>query len=81
MLIRLAEPLPLDALAYEPASPLTLNRRALASALRSAGRGSAQDLSGARYEHFRVMLEDEEAWEEFADLVQDFVLQTLQTNE
>ena len=34
----------------------------LLSALRSAGRGSAQDLAGARYEHYRVLIEDEDLW-------------------
>ena len=69
---RLAEPLPEAAVTHVPRHTLTLDWSKLASALRSAGRGSAADLSGSRYEHYRVMLEDKEAWAEFADFLQDF---------
>ena len=31
-------------------------------ALRGAGRGSAADLAGNRYEHYRVLMDDEAAW-------------------
>ena len=41
-------------------------------ALRSTGRGSAQDLAGMRYEHLRVLLEDDQAWASFCELAQDF---------
>ena len=32
------------------------------TSLRAAGRGSARDLAGMRYEHLRVLLEDENQW-------------------
>eukprot|EP00973_Karenia_brevis_P032268 4448510-Karenia_brevis.AAC.1 len=41
-------------------------------ALRGAGRGSAADLAGARYEHYRVLMEDEDAWSAFCLLIQEF---------
>ena len=44
----------------------------LMDALRSAGRGSAQDLAGMKYEHLRVLMEDDEAWCIFAQFAQDF---------
>ena len=44
----LTEELPADAMNYAPASPIKLDPGKILSALRSAGRGSAQDLSGSR---------------------------------
>ena len=41
--------------------PIELDADELLAALRSAGRGSAPDLSGTRYEHLRVLIEDEAA--------------------
>ena len=41
-------------------------------ALRSAGKGSAQDLAGTRYEHLRVLLDDDELWELLVQLLQSF---------
>ena len=40
----------------------------LQQALRTAGRGSAPDLSGTRYEHLRVLMEDDELWPLFVSL-------------
>ena len=40
--------------------------------MRTAGRGSAQDLAGTRYEHFRVLLEDVGLWSIFCKLPQAF---------
>ena len=65
-----AEPLPPEALAYRAHEPLTLDPHRLRSALRSAGRGSAADLSGTRYEHLRVLLEDDTVWPMFAEFVE-----------
>jgi len=58
----LTEPIPERVLEARPAEPLKLDPDQLLSALRSAGRGSAQDLAGTRYEHLRVLIEDEELW-------------------
>ena len=41
-------------------------------ALRGAGRGSAQDLAGMRYEHLRVLVEEEESWSLFCEFAHDF---------
>ena len=51
----LAAPLPEGLLEFEPTRVLVLDRGRLANALRGAGRGSAADLSGTRYEHLRVL--------------------------
>ncbi len=64
--------LPPEALQHRPASPLELDKRRLIDALRGAGRGSAPDLAGMRYEHLRVLIDDEVAWARFHDLAQDF---------
>ena len=64
--------IPAEALQYQPTQKLQLDRFELLRALRSAGRGSAQDLAGMRYEHLRVLLDDDEAWEAFSGLAQDF---------
>jgi len=56
-----------------PAEPLKLDSSKVLEALRSAGRGSAQDLSGTRYEHLRVLLEDEELWNVLVRLLQALV--------
>ena len=69
----LSEALPPEATSYRPARSVNLEWASLANALRSAGRGSAADLAGARYEHYRVLMEEKETWAEFADLIQDFV--------
>ncbi len=41
-------------------------------ALRCAGRGSAPDLAGMRYEHLRVLIEGDDAWDLFVCTAQDF---------
>ena len=66
----LSEPLPADALNFIPNEPLKLSSSSLLSALKSAGRGSARDLSGMRYEHLRVLMDDDDAWGEFVALGQ-----------
>ena len=63
---------PADALHHVPSEPIKLDQVMLARSLRGAGRGSAPDLAGMRYEHLRVLLEDEEAWAMFTELAQDF---------
>ena len=68
----LTEPLPDAALRHRPANQLKLESDKLAQALRGAGRGSAPDLAGMRYEHLRVLIEDDSAWNLFAVLAQDF---------
>jgi len=68
----LSKELPADAMAFVPPSPLNVDPDKILAALRSAGRGSAQDLSGSRYEHYRVLIEDGAAWGLFAKFVQAF---------
>ena len=58
-------PIPEEVAGFQPASPLLLDAGVLARALRSARRGSAPDVGGLRYEHVRVLLDDERAWEVF----------------
>ena len=57
---------------FSPTEKNILDKMGLASALRSAGRGSAADLSGLRYEHLRVLLDDEWAWAKFAGFAEAF---------
>ena len=57
---------------YVPTQKIKLDPSELLAALRAAGRGSAQDLSGTRYEHFRVLIEDEKAWDTFIKLAEAF---------
>lgn len=54
-------PFPEALLAYQPESPLHLTTAQLATALRTAKKGSAAGLSGATVEHYKMFLEDEEA--------------------
>ena len=68
---RLFEPLPDGVLNYRPADPIKLQKHHIAAALRGADSGSAPDLAGMRYEHLRVLLEDETVWTMFCDLAQD----------
>ena len=68
----LTEPIPEHLLGFQPHTKLQLEPGRLVSALRSAGRGSAPDLSGARYEHYRVLLEDESLWSLFTSFCQAF---------
>ena len=68
----LTEPLPDELLQLRPPERLNLDRQALVSALRSARRGSAADLSGTRNEHLKDLLEDEDAWEAFGELSEAF---------
>ena len=65
-------PIPAQLLEQLPAEPLKLDSSKVLEALRSAGRGSAQDLSGTRYEHLRVLLEDEELWNVLVRFLQAF---------
>ncbi len=53
-------PLPSDVVDFAPATPLTLDRRAFAANVRSAPRGSAPGRSGHRYEHLKILLDDED---------------------
>ena len=41
---------------------LKLDASKLLASLKSAGRGSAPDLGGTRYEHLRVLIEDDDVW-------------------
>ena len=54
------EVVPEDLLKFVPDVKLKLEKATVLEALRTVGRGSAQDLSGTRYEHLRVLLEDED---------------------
>ena len=66
------EVIPPNLLNFRPTEKIQIDSTRLMDALRSAGRGSAQDLAGMRYEHLRVLMEDDEAWCIFAQLAQDF---------
>ena len=68
----LSAPLPAEVFGFDPAAPLQLERATLVAALRSAGRGSAADLGGLRYEHLRVLLDDPAAWGIFCDFAAAF---------
>ena len=67
----LTEQLPAEATTHRPERPLDLDDRQLREALRSACKGSAADLAGVRYEHLRVLMDDERAWREFHLLVRE----------
>ena len=47
-----------EALAHEPAEPVTLTPQSVVSALRDARRGGAPGLSGMRAEHLKLLLPD-----------------------
>ena len=59
---RLTEPIPPDVFPYQPRDPLVLDPLQLLTALRRAGRWSAPDLSGMRYEHIKTFVEDDDMW-------------------
>ena len=69
---QLSQEIPAAALAHQPSHEIELEADRLTRALRTAGRGSAQDLAGMRYEHLRVLLEDDGLWELFRGMAQDF---------
>ena len=52
------DPVPADVLEFQPASPVRLPDGAVARALKDAKRGSAPGLSGARAEHYKLLLDD-----------------------
>ena len=67
LLLRLEE-----LLSFQPVTKLQLEPGRSVNALRSAGRGSAPDLSGTRYGYDRVLLEDETLWSLFTSFCQAF---------
>ena len=66
------EEVPPHLLNFQPAVKVKLDKRVVLEALRSAGKGSAQDLAGTRYEHLRVLLDDDELWELLVQFLQAF---------
>ena len=50
--------LPREVLEYEPAEKLNLNKRLFVETLRKTPRGSAGGLSGLRFEHLKVLLDE-----------------------
>ena len=68
----ISEAIPDHILNFVPAESLRLDPDALLAALRSAGRGSAQDLGGMRYEHLRVLIDDDDLWGAFALMAQSY---------
>ena len=52
------EPIPAGVMEFQPASPVRLPDGAIARALKDAKRGSAPGLSGARVEHYKLLLDD-----------------------
>lgn len=67
---QLAEALPPDTASCAPSCWLFVDRRKLLTALRSAGRGSAADLSGACYERYHACLADETLGHVFGDMAE-----------
>ena len=67
-----SEVIPGEILNFRPAMKMILDPMAIANVLRSSGRGSAPDLSGTRYEHIRVLLDDEADWAVAALFLQAF---------
>ena len=66
------EPIPPEVLQFQPPTPVRLTSTAVARSLREAKRGSAPGLSGARAEHYKVLLghaDDVELLTEAADLL------------
>ena len=55
------DPIPAEVASFVPESTPQLAPAAVAEALRSAKRGSAAGLSGATMEHYKLLLEDDEA--------------------
>ena len=56
------EAIPTELLNFKPDLKIILEPSVLENVLRGSGRGSAPDLSGTRYEHMRVLLDDEGDW-------------------
>ena len=52
----------------------------MTDALRTAGRGSAADLAGMRYEHLRVLLDDDSGWGRFCQMAQAFARADIPAN-
>ena len=52
------DPIPAGVMEFQPASPVRLPDGAIARALKDAKRGSAPGLSGARVEHYKLLLDD-----------------------
>ena len=69
---RLTERIDPDVFTHQPQERIIVDPAQLLAALRSAGRGSAPDLAVMRYEHLRVLLEEEEHWGRFTMLAQAF---------
>ena len=67
-------------LSFNPPGPIWLDVDFLREALRSARRGAAADLSGTRYEHLRVLLEDETLWGDFCSLACAFARADIPTD-
>ena len=59
-------PLPEGLAQFSPSEQLVLDHQRVLVALKTAGRGSAPDLSGTRYEHLRVLMDDDDLWPLFA---------------
>ena len=68
----LSEVIPDNLLGFVPDVKVKLDKHIVLEALRSAGRGSAQDLAGTRYEHLRVVLDDEEVWDLLVQFLEAF---------
>ena len=68
----ISEPIPDVIQNFQPVEKAKLDPDILLAALRSAGRGSAQDLGGMRYEHLRVLIEDDDLWGAFALMAQAY---------
>ena len=57
---------------FVPTEPLHLDRQLLFDNLRSAPRGSSGGLSGTRYEHLKVLLDDEESMVLYGDAAERY---------
>ena len=68
----LTAPLPAGLGAFQPQRQVRLSSQAILGAVRSAGRGSVRDLAGMRFEHLRVLIDDDNTWDQFVALAQAF---------
>ena len=69
---KLSEEVPAHLLFFVPDVKVKLDKRLVLEALRTAGKGSAQDLSGTWREHLRVCLDDDEVWSLLVQVLQAF---------
>ena len=65
------EPLPQDLLDFEPEEKVSLNKKLFLETLRKTPRGSAGGLTGLRFEHMKVMLDERNGTDLLYTVAQD----------